>query len=158
LERIKRENALIGAARVRDTAATGWGAGWIWPVTGRISGVFGSQRVLNGQARRPHFGVDVAMPTGTPIVAPADGVVSLAERDFYLTGGTLMLDHGHGMSTIYAHLSSVDVALDRSVRKGEHIGRIGATGRVTGAHLHLGMNWFGVHVDPQLVLPPMPGG
>jgi murein DD-endopeptidase MepM/ murein hydrolase activator NlpD len=155
LARIKRDNQLIGAARRRDSPEAMWASGWMWPVEGRISGVWGSQRVLNGQPRRPHFGVDVAMPTGTPVVAPANGIVSLAEADLYFTGGTIMLDHGHGVSTIYAHLSAVESELGRRVRRGEQIGRIGATGRVTGPHLHLGMNWFATHVDPALVLPPM---
>ncbi|MBL8696957.1 MAG: M23 family metallopeptidase [Alphaproteobacteria bacterium] len=156
LERIKADGEAIARARTRDSAETGWATDWIWPVTGRISGVFGSQRILNGQPRRPHFGVDVAMPTGTPIVAPADAVVSLANPDMYFTGGTLILDHGHGVGTLYAHLSSLEVRAEQRVRKGEPIGRIGATGRVTGPHLHWGMTWYATNVDPALVVPPMP--
>jgi murein DD-endopeptidase MepM/ murein hydrolase activator NlpD len=125
-------------------------------VVGRVSGVFGSQRILNGQPRRPHYGVDVAMPTGTPVVAPADGVVSLAHADMYFTGGTVILDHGHGVGSLYAHLSAVDVAEGARLRKGERLGAVGATGRATGPHLHWGMTWYALNVDPALVVPPMP--
>ncbi len=156
LERIKADNVAIGRARARDSAEALWAGEWIWPVTGRISGVYGSQRILNGQPRRPHFGVDVAMPTGTPIVAPADGTVSLAHRDLYFTGGTIILDHGHGVGSLYAHLSSVEVQEGQRVKRGETIGKIGATGRVTGAHLHWGMTWYTTNIDPALVVPPMP--
>lgn len=156
LERIKADSEAIARSRARDSAEPGWSMDWIWPVTGRISGVFGSQRILNGQPRRPHFGVDVAMPTGTPIVSPADGVVSLANPDMYFTGGTIILDHGHGVGSLYAHLSSLEVRDEQRVKKGEMIGRIGATGRVTGPHLHWGMTWYTTNVDPALVVPPMP--
>ena len=156
LERIKADNAAIGRARARDSAEPLWRGEWIWPVTGRISGVYGSQRILNGQPRRPHFGVDVAMPTGTPIVAPVDGVVSLAHRDLFFTGGTIIIDHGHGVGSLYAHLSAVDVQEGQRVKRGETIGKIGATGRVTGAHLHWGMTWYSTNIDPALVVPPMP--
>jgi murein DD-endopeptidase MepM/ murein hydrolase activator NlpD len=157
MARIKADNEAIAAARAVHTPQAWWDTEWIWPVIGRISGVYGSQRILNGQPRRPHFGVDVAMPAGTPVVAPAPGVVSLAAADMYFTGGTLMIDHGHGVASLYAHLSALDAALGRRVAKGERIGAIGATGRVTGAHLHWGMTWQSVHVDPGLVVPPMPG-
>ncbi len=156
LDRIKADNAAIGRARARDSAEALWAGEWIWPVTGRISGVYGSQRILNGQPRRPHFGVDVAMPTGTPIVAPADGIVSLAERDLFFTGGTIILDHGHGVGSLYAHLSSVEAQEGQRVKRGETIGKIGATGRVTGAHLHWAMTWYSTQIDPALVVPPMP--
>jgi murein DD-endopeptidase MepM/ murein hydrolase activator NlpD len=158
LERIKADQQLIARARARDTAEALWRGSWIWPVVGRISGVYGSQRILNGQPRRPHYGVDVAMPTGTPVVAPADAIVSVAHADMYFTGGTIILDHGHGVGSLYAHLSALDVVEGQRVARGERIGRIGATGRVTGAHLHWGMTWYAVHVDPALVVPPMPQG
>jgi len=158
LERIKADGEAIAKARQRDSAETGWSTEWIWPVVGRISGVYGSQRILNGQPRRPHFGVDVAMPTGTPIAAPADGIVSLADPDMYFTGGTIIIDHGHGVGSLYAHLSSVDVQPEQRLRKGDRIGRIGATGRVTGPHLHWGMTWYTTQIDPALVVPPMPAG
>jgi murein DD-endopeptidase MepM/ murein hydrolase activator NlpD len=148
LARIKADNAAIAAARARHSPDALWDTDWIWPATGPISGVYGSQRILNGQPRRPHYGVDIAMPVGTPVVAPAPGVVSLASPDMYFTGGTLMLDHGHGVASLYAHLSALDAMPGRRVAKGERIGAIGATGRVTGAHLHWGLTWQSVNVDP----------
>jgi len=156
LARIKADAEAIAKARARDSAEPLWDTEWRWPVVGRISGVFGSQRILNGQPRRPHYGVDVAMPTGTPVVAPADGVVSLAHADMYFTGGTVILDHGHGVGSLYAHLSAVDVAEGARLRKGERLGAVGATGRATGPHLHWGMTWYALNVDPALVVPPMP--
>ncbi|MBI3506332.1 MAG: M23 family metallopeptidase [Proteobacteria bacterium] len=156
LARIEMENVKLVAARRRDTAEALFAHGFDWPVTGRISGVYGSQRILNGQPRAPHLGVDVARPVGTPVLASADGIVSLAEPDLFFTGGTLMIDHGHGLSSIYAHLSRIDVAVGRRVRKGEPVAALGATGRVTGPHLHWGMTWFDVRLDPALVVPPMP--
>ncbi|MBL8831508.1 MAG: M23 family metallopeptidase [Rhodospirillales bacterium] len=155
LARIAEENVKLVAARRRDTPEALFAGGFQWPVTGRISGVYGSQRILNGQPRAPHLGVDVVQPTGTPIRAAADGIVSLAESDLFFTGGTIVLDHGHGLSTIYAHLSRIDVAVGARVRKGEPIAALGATGRVTGAHLHWGMTWFDVRLDPALVVPTM---
>lgn len=160
LERIKRERALIGQAFGRDSANTGFAPGFAnafaWPVLGPISGVYGSQRILNGEPRAPHFGVDVAMPTGTPVAAAADATVALAQADLFYTGGTVILDHGHGLSTLYAHLSAVSVQGGQTVRQGETIGRIGATGRVTGPHLHWAANWFSVKLDPALLVPQMP--
>jgi murein DD-endopeptidase MepM/ murein hydrolase activator NlpD len=156
LARIAAENAKLVAARRRDTPEALFAGGFRWPATGPISGVYGSQRILNGQPRAPHLGVDVARPTGTPVVAAADGIVSLAEPDLFFTGGTLVIDHGHGLSSIYAHLSRIDVAVGRRVRAGEPVAAIGATGRVTGAHLHWGLTWFDVRLDPALVVPPMP--
>jgi len=156
LERIKLDQQAITKARARDSEEAMWAGPWVWPVTGRISGVYGSQRILNGQPRRPHYGVDVAMPVGTPIVAPAMGIVSVAHGDMYFTGGTIILDHGHGVGSLYAHLSALDVVEGQRVKQGAQIGRVGATGRVTGAHLHWGMTWFAVNVDPVLVVPPMP--
>ncbi len=156
LARIAAENERIVAARHRDTPEALFESGFRWPATGPVSGVYGSQRVLNGKPRAPHLGVDVARPTGTPVVAAADGIVSLAEEDLFFTGGTLMIDHGHGVSSIYAHLSRLDVAVGARVKAGERVGAIGATGRVTGPHLHWGLVWFDVRLDPALVVPPMP--
>ncbi len=155
LARIAEENVKLVAARRRDTPETLFAGGFRWPVVGRISGVYGSQRILNGQPRAPHLGVDVVQPVGTPVLAAADGIVSLSEPDLFFTGGTVVLDHGHGLSTIYAHLSRIDVAVGARVRKGDPIAALGATGRVTGAHLHWGMTWFDVRLDPALVVPPM---
>ncbi|MEE8274951.1 MAG: M23 family metallopeptidase [Alphaproteobacteria bacterium] len=156
LARIRRENARIAEARARDTPEALFAGGFAWPVEGPISGVYGSQRVLNGEPRRPHFGVDVAAPAGTPVKAPADGIVALAEEDLYYTGGTVMLDHGHGLTSVYSHLSAVTVTVGERVRQGEVIGRVGATGRVTGAHLDWRVNWFKTRLDPALLVPPMP--
>lgn len=155
-DRIAAEFAQIREARKRATPITDVFEDFIWPSKGIISGVFGSQRILNGQPRNPHSGVDVAAPTGTPIVAPAGGVISLAEKDHYFTGGTVMLDHGHGVQSIFAHMSEVDVVPGQRVRQGERIGAIGATGRATGPHLHWGLSWFGARLDPALLVPPMP--
>ncbi len=146
--RIKRENALIGAARKRDTAGTGFATPLLWPARGILSGVFGSQRILNGEPKAPHFAVDIAAPEGTPILAPADGIVSLAEPDFYLTGGTTLLDHGHGVSTSYSHQNALLVKVGDAVARGQPIGKVGRKGRATGPHLHWGMNWLQVRLDP----------
>ena len=156
LRRIRRENAMIGAARRRDSAETWFENGWMWPVEGPISGVYGRQRILNGKPRRPHYGVDIAAPAGTPVVAPADGVVALAERDLYYTGGTLVIDHGHGLSSAFLHMASVEVEVGRRVRKGVRVGTLGATGRATGPHLDWRINLFKARLDPALLVPPMP--
>lgn len=156
LQRIRDEAALVAEARRRDSAALLFGTGFVWPAVGPISGVYGSQRILNGQPRAPHYGVDIAVPTGTPVVAAADGVVSLAHADMFLTGQTLIVDHGFGLSTVYYHLSAITVAPGQAVKQGQTIGRVGATGRATGAHLHWGMNLFDIRLDPALVVPPMP--
>jgi murein DD-endopeptidase MepM/ murein hydrolase activator NlpD len=148
LERIKRENALVSEARKRDTAATAFAQHFDWPAKGIISGTFGSQRIDNGTPMAPHFGVDIAAPANSPIHAPADGVVSLAEPDFYLTGGTTMLDHGHGVSTVYIHQNELHVKPGDAVKRGDLIGLVGMKGRATGPHLHWGMNWFQMRLDP----------
>jgi len=150
LARIARENALVAEARKRDTAATAFAQPLDWPAKGILSGTFGSQRIDNGKPMAPHFGVDIAAPEGTPIHAPADGTVSLAETDFYLTGGTILLDHGHGVSTTYIHQSALKVKVGDVVKRGDLIGLVGMKGRATGPHLHWGMNWFQVRLDPSL--------
>ena len=156
LARIRRENALIGRARKHDTPVPYFMKGWVWPAKGRISGVYGSQRILNGKPRRPHFGVDVAAPVGTPIVAPSDGVVRLVERDLYYTGGTVIIDHGHGVSSAFLHMQDVTATVGKTVRQGEQIGTLGATGRATGPHLDWRINYFRARIDPALLVPPMP--
>ena len=150
-ERIRREQARVSAARTRDDDRADFAAPFTWPVKGRISGRFGSGRVYNGQPGAGHSGMDIAVPAGTPVKAPAAGVVTLAD-DLYLTGGTILLDHGHGVSSNFLHLSRMDVEAGDRVAQGEVIGAVGATGRATGPHLHWGMNWFDVRVDPLLVL------
>jgi murein DD-endopeptidase MepM/ murein hydrolase activator NlpD len=149
-ERIARENALVTAARKRDTDMTFFEAAFDWPAKGIVSGTFGSQRIDNGKPMSPHFGVDIAAPEGTPIHAPADGIVSLAEPDFYLTGGTTLIDHGHGVSTTYIHQSALKVKAGDPVKRGDVIGLVGMKGRATGPHLHWGMNWFQMRLDPSL--------
>jgi biotin carboxyl carrier protein len=154
--RIEREQAMVAAARTRDDDRDDYEAGFAWPVQGRVSGVYGSQRIYNGTPKSPHSGLDVAAVKGTPVHAPAAGIVTLAEPDLYLTGGTVLVDHGHGVSSNFLHFSRIDVKVGQRVEKGEVIGLVGATGRATGPHMHWGMNWFGVRVDPQLLLPPSP--
>jgi murein DD-endopeptidase MepM/ murein hydrolase activator NlpD len=150
--RIQREQAQVTAARARDDARPDFAQPFIWPVRGRISGRFGNARVYNGQPGAGHSGMDIAVPTGTPVKAPAAGVVTFAAPDLYLTGGTLLLDHGFGVSSNFLHLSRIDVKLGDRVQQGQVIGAVGATGRATGPHLHWGMNWFDVRIDPLLVL------
>ena len=157
LSRIRREARQVAAARTRDAARTDFLADFRWPVVGPITGVYGSQRVLNGQPRRPHYGIDIAAPTGTPVLAPAAGIVTLAHEDMYYSGGTLILDHGHGLSSTFLHLEKILVAPGQRVDQGEPIAQVGATGRVTGAHLDWRMNWFKARVDPARLVPPMPG-
>lgn len=151
-ERIAREQARVSATRTRNDDRTGFAQTFIWPVKGRISGRFGNQRVYNGTPKSPHSGMDIAVPTGTPVKAPADGVVTFADPGLYLTGGTVVLDHGHGISSNFLHLSRIDSKVGDSVKQGDVIAAVGATGRVTGPHLHWGMSWFDVRIDPLLVL------
>lgn len=151
--RIAREAALITAARERDDARSDFAVPFRRPAQGRISGVYGSQRILNGEPRSPHLGLDIAAPTGTPIVAPAPGVVTLVHEDMLLTGQTVVLDHGHGISSVYIHMSRIDVAEGQRLAAGDPIGAIGMTGRASGPHLHWGLNWFEVKLDPALVSP-----
>ena len=154
--RIAREQAKVLEARRLDLDRPLFESGFIWPASGPVSGVYGSQRILNGTPRAPHYGVDVAAPEGSPVVAPADGVVTFAEPDLLLTGGTLVIDHGHGLSSTFIHLSRIDVAVGAEVSQGERVAAVGATGRATGPHLHWGMNWFEVRLDPALLVGPMP--
>ncbi|WP_326524984.1 M23 family metallopeptidase [Sphingomonas sp.] len=151
------ELAQIAAARTVASDSQGWRQRFVWPATGRISGLFGAQRVYAGEPGAYHSGVDVARPTGTPIVAPADGVVTLAApADFTLEGRLLMLDHGMGLNSAFLHLSRIDVRVGDRVRQGQVIGAIGATGRATGPHMHWGMKWNDARIDPLLLVGPMP--
>jgi murein DD-endopeptidase MepM/ murein hydrolase activator NlpD len=160
LERIRRERALVGAAKSqrlqRPDLLLGALASFQWPAQGPISGVYGSQRYYNGEPRSPHYGVDVAVPTGTPVHAPTAGVITLAEPDLFYSGGTIILDHGFGLSSSFLHLSKVRVEVGQEVRAGDVIGEVGATGRATGAHLDWRMSWRKQRIDPQLLVPPMP--
>ena len=150
--RIEREQAQVAAARERDDPREDFAETFQWPVQGRISGRFGNQRVYNGTPKSPHSGMDIAAPKGTPVRAPADGVITFVAPDLYLTGGTVLLDHGHGISSNFLHLSRIDVKVGDVVKQGDVIGAVGATGRATGPHLHWGMSWFDVRIDPLLVL------
>ncbi|AXK72262.1 M23 family peptidase [Lysobacter sp. TY2-98] len=150
--RIQAEQARVSAVRTRDDERLDFLQRFQWPVQGRISGRFGNQRIYNGSAGAPHSGMDIAAAQGTPIQAPAAGTVTFADPDLYLTGGTVVLDHGHGVSSNFLHLSRIDVHVGDRVEQGQVIGAVGMTGRATGPHLHWGMNWFDVRIDPLLVL------
>lgn len=154
LARIKAEQERLNAARRVETPQPWFAEGFLWPAQGRISGVYGSQRILNGQPRAPHLGLDIAAPTGTPLIAPASARVALV-GDLYFTGHTVILDHGHGVATLHAHLSRVDVKEGDHLPRGTPFGAVGATGRVTGPHLHLGLFWFAASLDIQPLLPPV---
>ena len=152
LARIRAEQERLNAARRTDSPVPHFADGFDWPARGRISGVYGSQRILNGQPRAPHLGLDVAVPVGTPLVTAAPGRVTLAE-DLYFTGNTMLIEHGHGVTTLYAHMSRLDLREGDTVLRGQVIGASGATGRVTGPHLHLGLFWLSTSLDPRPVLP-----
>ena len=155
--RIEREQAQVAAARGRDDRRDDYEQHFTWPVRGRISGRFGNQRVYvlpdgSDAPKAPHSGMDIAVATGTPVLAPAAGLITFTAPDLYLTGGTVLLDHGHGVSSNFLHLSRIEVKVGDRVEQGQVIGAVGMTGRATGPHLHWGMNWFDVRVDPLLVL------
>jgi hypothetical protein len=151
-ERISRDARAVVEARMHDINETWFSEEFIWPVEGIITSRFGNQRILNGEPRAPHYGIDIAVPTGTPIKAPADGIVRLAE-DLFLSGNTMILDHGHGVSTSYLHMSQIDVGVGNRVGRGEEIALVGATGRATGPHLCWRMNWFQKRLDVALKVP-----
>tara|TARA_A100001011_G_scaffold381525_1_gene450194 strand:- start:2591 stop:3391 length:801 start_codon:yes stop_codon:yes gene_type:complete len=152
-ERIKKDNILIGKARAINSDLDFFKEKFTPPLQNSIiTGVYGSQRILNGKPRRPHYGLDFASPEGTPIKAMLDGVVTLSEDDLYFTGGTIIFDHGHGISTLYMHLKNVDVKMGDKIKQGDIIGSVGMTGRSTGPHLDIRLNWFNVKLDPESVL------
>ena len=160
LARIRSERQRVRSAKAKRVRRQDFleavKAGLQWPVTGRISGVYGSQRFYNGRPGNPHYGVDVARPTGTPVLSPGPGVITLAEPDLFYSGGTVILDHGYGLSSSFLHMSRIDVTVGDEVQAGDPIGAIGATGRATGPHLDWRMSWFNQRIDPQLLVPPMP--
>lgn len=157
IARIKKDNQAIGRVRKMSTDRMDFAKGFIWPAVGRISGVFGSQRILNGVPKRYHNGLDIAAPTGTLIKAPASGRVVLVHPDMFYSGQTVMLDHGFGITSVYIHMSETLVTEGQDIAQGDPIGKIGTTGRSTGPHLHWGVSWFGTHIDPRLLLKdPMP--
>lgn len=156
LARIGKEAAEVKTARDADSDLHGFLQRFRWPVEGPITGVYGSQRIYNGEPRRPHFGVDIAAPKGAEIMAPADGVISLAHSDMFFSGGTMVIDHGHGISTSYLHMSKLLVQAGDQVKQGQVIGLVGASGRATGPHLCWRLNWYQERLDPQLLMPPGP--
>ena len=155
LARIKADREAVHAARNIDTALGDFWLGFDWPAHGRISGVYGSQRILNGQPRQPHYGVDIASPIGTPVYAPADGHITLV-KDLYFSGWTIVMAHGLGVNSSFLHLNKTTVKLGAFVKRGTVIGTIGATGRATGPHLDWRIDWHGRRIDPGLLVGPMP--
>jgi len=155
LVRIKQESESISQARRLDEERMDFKAKFIWPTKGPITGVFGSQRILNGEPRQPHYGVDIAAPVGMSVVAPAAGVVTYADN-MYFSGGTLVLDHGHRLSSSFLHLDEILVQVGDRIAQGENIALVGETGRVTGAHLDWRMNWYDQRIDPYLLMDEMP--
>jgi murein DD-endopeptidase MepM/ murein hydrolase activator NlpD len=155
MQRIIAEQKLVQRARATDSDRLNFIGPFQWPLRGPISGVYGSQRFYNGVAGRPHFGVDVAAAVGTPVRAPAAATVTLAHPDMFFSGGTLIMDHGYGVSSTFMHLSRLLVRSGDSVQAGQVVAEVGATGRASGPHLDWRINWFDVRIDPQLVVEPM---
>ncbi len=156
LTRIRSDSKLVKQARREITARVDFLDGFQIPLDGPVTGVYGSQRVYNGVPKNPHYGVDYAAPTGTTVLAPAAGIVRLAHLDLFYSGGTLIVDHGHGLSSSFLHLSDILVEEGALVSRGQPIAKVGATGRATGPHLDWRMNWHKERVDPQLVLETLP--
>jgi biotin carboxyl carrier protein len=154
MARIAREQALVDAARAINSDRQDFMSGFSWPLKGRISGVYGSQRIYNGQPGNPHYGLDIAGPVGANVTAPMSGKVRLAEPDLYFSGGTIILDHGHGIFSSYIHLSKVLVKVGQEIKRGDLMAKVGATGRASGPHLDWRINWFNDRLDPQYVVPP----
>ena len=152
-DRIKRENKIISNARLINSNLTFFKNKFIPPLDKAIiTGVYGSQRILNGKPKWPHYGIDFAAKEGTKIKAMLDGTATMVEPDLFYTGGTLIFDHGHGISTLYMHMQKIYVKKGQKVKQGEIIGTVGSTGRSTGAHLDIRLNWFGTRLDPMTVL------
>ncbi|WP_342779140.1 M23 family metallopeptidase [Catenovulum sediminis] len=152
LARIRSENEKIWVARHHKTPRLDFLSDFIWPAQGRISGVYGSQRIFNGTPKRPHYGLDIAAITGTKVIAPAAGIVRLVHNDMFYSGGTLILDHGFGITSTFIHLSKIDVIEGQIIKQGEKIAEIGQSGRASGPHLDWRINWFNVRLDPKLWL------
>lgn len=154
LEQIKKDSAQIHAARKEAGVEIGFEEKFVAPVTAlRVSDSFGSQRILNGEAKAPHIGIDLAVPIGTSVIAPASGKVILAEPNMVLTGGTVMIDHGYGITSVYAHLSAISVKPGDVLAQGQEFAKSGMTGRANGPHLHWGVYWFETALDPGLLAP-----
>ena len=152
-DRIKKDNILIGKARSIGSTLNFFKDKFIYPIDKYIiTGVYGSQRILNGKPRRPHYGIDFHAPEGTPVKAMMDGIVTLSEKDMYFTGGTIIFDHGHGISTLYMHMKDINVKVGQRIKQGQIVGTLGQSGRATGPHLDIRLNWFGVKLDPMTIL------
>tara|TARA_B110001452_G_scaffold13218_1_gene10930 strand:- start:472 stop:1275 length:804 start_codon:yes stop_codon:yes gene_type:complete len=151
-KRIKQENNKIGEARAINSDLVFFKNQFIMPIKGIISGVYGSQRILNGKPKWPHYGIDIAAKQGTMIKSSGSGIVTMAESDLYYTGGTIIMDHGHGISTIYSHLETVMVSVGDTINQGDIIGTVGSTGRSTGPHLDFRVNWFQTRLDPMSII------
>ncbi len=156
LERIRNEAAAIAKARSRDDSRLDFKDKFIWPVKGPITGVYGSERILNGEPRQPHYGIDIAAPTGTKVLAPAAGIVTYINKEMYFSGGTLVLDHGHNLSSSFLHLHKIHVKLGDRIQQGQMFAEVGATGRATGPHLDWRMNWKQQRIDPSLLINQQP--
>ncbi|MGK0440295.1 MAG: murein DD-endopeptidase MepM/ murein hydrolase activator NlpD, partial [Pseudohongiellaceae bacterium] len=156
LKRIRDEAGQVWSARSKIKQRNDFAGEFTWPLTGPITGVYGSQRLYNNIPKRPHYGVDVAAPTGTPLSTPAPGVVTLAHKGMFYSGGTIIIDHGYGVSSTLMHLSKVLVKVGDEVKPGDIIAEVGATGRATGPHLDWRMNWYQSRIDPQLLVGAMP--
>lgn len=156
LARIRDDAERVWITRDKRTDTPYFAGEWIWPSDGIITGVYGSQRVLNGTPRNPHYGIDIAAPEGTPVIAPRDGVISFVDPDLYYSGGTVILDHGLGVSSTFLHLSRIDVAVGDKLVRGDQIGQVGSTGRSTGPHLDWRINWFQERLDPAFLVEGKP--
>ncbi len=152
LAAINKENKLLKKALKAKTSDTFWRGGFIYPVEGRISGEFGGQRIMNNVPKNPHRGMDIAAKEGTEVKAAADGVVVLAYPNLFYSGNLIVIDHGFGLQTIYAHLSQINVKLNDKIKQGDVIGLVGKTGRATGPHLHFGASLRDVRFNPQSLL------
>ena len=150
-DRIKSENNEISKARSINSELDFFKDKFVMPVEGIITGVYGSQRILNGKPKWPHYGIDIAAQKGTKIKSAGSGIVTMSEKDLYYTGGTIIMDHGHGISTIYSHLEDIYVKINQEIKKGEIIGTVGSTGRSTGPHLDFRVNWFQTRLDPMTI-------
>lgn len=156
LVRIKKETAQVKQARTTDSNLQHFLQTFQWPLIGNLTGFYGSQRFYNGEPGRPHYGIDIAAPTGTLVYAPVDATITLAHKDMFYSGGTLIMDHGYGISSTFIHLSELLVKVGDKVKQGDPVAKVGAGGRATGPHLDWRINWFKVRLDPQLLVPPMP--
>ena len=151
LDRIYLERKIVRESRNKAALIKElfYNNGFNVPASGPISGVYGSQRILNGKAKSPHYGIDIALPEGYNVLAPMDGIVLFVHNDLYFSGGTIIIGHGQGLTTSYLHLSEILVEKEEIIKKGDLIGRVGSTGRATGPHLHWGVELNGKRLDPQ---------